>query len=335
MEENQMNNNLLQLPWGFTFNPTDEEIMRYLRAKVENIQLPFLDPIPEFDVYTVEHPSQLLNQGLNEIHLFFYVKKSGRYRRAGNGYWNASAGPFDVFSREGELIGQRRSLVYHNSKKRKRSTAKTRWIMNEYRLPDLHPMLDSSSKAPTWTLCKIGETGRTGGYDEQVLSPPEQPEQPQQQIQQVDNMELVPYEVTDQQPEQQPEFDEELQHWINNLDASPELEIDDQSTQQLFDELHQQLQVQQQHTDNAIAVEDYDDTPPYICLDGYQSQHQQLMVLPDELDDCNEGIENLTGNFTSWMDVIKKRGQDQVVDGQQQQVEEDDQEEPLPKRAKE
>ncbi|KAK9086053.1 hypothetical protein Sjap_026464 [Stephania japonica] len=217
-------------------------------------------------------------EGLNEIHLFFYVKKSGRDRRSSNGYWNASGGPFDVFSREGELIGQRRSLVYHNSKKRKRSVAKTRWIMNEYRLPDLHPIVDSSSKAPTWTLCKIGETGRTcGGHDEQVLPPPEQPEQAQQQIQQVDNMELVPQEVTDQQPEQQPDFDEELQHWIDNLDASLELEIDDQSTQQLFDELHQQ------QTDNVIAVEDYDDTPTYICLDGYQSQHQQLMVLPDEL----------------------------------------------------
>ncbi|KAK9131000.1 hypothetical protein Sjap_011487 [Stephania japonica] len=243
--ENQMNNNLLPLPRGFTFNPTDEGIMRYLRAKVENIQLPFLDPILEFDVYAIEHPSQLFNPGLNGTHLFFYVKKSGRDRTAGNGYWNASNGPIDVFNREGELIGQRRSLAYYNSKKRKSSAAKTKWIMNECRLPDPHPMMSgSSSKAPMWTLCKIGETGRTFGsnnYQRNSTVPLQQQQPQQQQLKrrlvphQVDHqqqqqhqqlqMELVPHQVDHQQQQQhdqQSECDDDDRLVLTKEDLPPE-----------------------------------------------------------------------------------------------------------------
>ncbi|KAK9160150.1 hypothetical protein Syun_006491 [Stephania yunnanensis] len=56
---------LNQLPWGFTFNPTDEELISYLEAKSKNSTLPFVDPIIDFDVYTAQHPSQLHMQRSN------------------------------------------------------------------------------------------------------------------------------------------------------------------------------------------------------------------------------------------------------------------------------
>ncbi|KAK9093949.1 hypothetical protein Scep_025418 [Stephania cephalantha] len=364
---NNNNSNILhrQLPWGLTFNPTDEDLMRYLRAKVDNIQLPFVDPILEFDVFTVDHPSQLFYlqrhkylrntacmllrlvnaEGLmNETHVYFYVKKSGKVRSAAMNIWIAATVQINIFSSEGEMMGERRSLVYYNSKE-KIPAKKTRWIMNEYRLPDPQPaiMSGSPSKDPFWTLCKIGETGRTSGDDDQVLPPPRpQPQaqqQPHQILQQVDNVELVPQEVTggsfggkDYQrggayrrigslllPDQLDDNstdDEEVgddQDWIENLEST--LEVDDEEQQPLqqlplihqqFDQQHQPWpQVLQQHTDdNIITVEDYDDIPPCIFLDEYQ------------------------GNFDSWMETIKKRGHDD----QQQQVY--DEEEPSPKRAK-
>ncbi|KAK9122091.1 hypothetical protein Syun_019708 [Stephania yunnanensis] len=192
-------------------------------------------------------------------------------------------------------------------------------------------MPDSSSKDPFWTLCKIGETGRTSGDDEQVLPSPRPQLQPQphQILQQVDNVELVPQEVTgrsfggkdyhsnnvpSQQQQQQSECDDDGdQGWIDNLEST--LEVDDEEQQPLqqlplihqqFDQQHQPWpQVLQQHTDdNIITVEDYDDIPPCIFLDEYQ------------------------GNFDSWMETIKKRSHDD----QQQQVY--DEEEPSPKHAK-
>ncbi|KAK9122009.1 hypothetical protein Syun_019626 [Stephania yunnanensis] len=219
--------------------------------------------------------------------------------------------------------------------------------MNEYRLLNPQPAIisDSSSKDPFWTLCKIGETGRTSGDDDQVLPQPRPHPQPQprQMLQQVDNVELVPQEVTggsfggkDYQkvlqeaaptgrigslllPDQLDDNcidDEEVgddQDWIENLEST--LEVDDEEQQPLqqlplihqqFDQQHQPWPqvLQQNANDSIITVEDYDDIPPCIFLDEYQS------------------------NFDSWMETIKKRGHDD----QQQQVDEEE-EEPSPKRA--
>ncbi|KAK9093937.1 hypothetical protein Scep_025406 [Stephania cephalantha] len=122
-----------------------------------------------------------LTPPLNKRAQFGQYIHGGKNRGAGNGRWNASNGPINIFSSEGEMMGERRSLVYYNSKE-KIPAKKTRWIMNEYRLPNPQPaiMSDSSSKDPFWTLCKIGETGRTSGDDDQVLPPPRpQPQQHQ------------------------------------------------------------------------------------------------------------------------------------------------------------
>ncbi|KAK9145628.1 hypothetical protein Sjap_005531 [Stephania japonica] len=141
------------LPWGFTFNPTDEEIMVYLQAKASNIQLPFVDPVVEFDVFTT-HPTQLhMQQRLNatSTHLYFYVTKSGRNRSAGNGFWHASTGATAILNRKREVIGYRSMLVYYNNalnsntKKRHRSE-KTRWILHEYTLPEAHNMSSKGHK---------------------------------------------------------------------------------------------------------------------------------------------------------------------------------------------
>ncbi|KAK9085558.1 hypothetical protein Sjap_025969 [Stephania japonica] len=143
------------LPWGFTFNPTDEEIMVYLQAKASNIQLPFVDPVVEFDVFTT-HPTQLhMQQRLNatSTHLYFYVTKSGRNRNAGNGFWHASTGATAILNRKREVIGYRSMLVYYNNalntntKKRDRSE-KTRWILHEDTLPEAHNMSSKGHKTP-------------------------------------------------------------------------------------------------------------------------------------------------------------------------------------------
>ncbi|KAK9122138.1 hypothetical protein Syun_019755 [Stephania yunnanensis] len=181
MENEMMNNNnsnILhhQLPWGLTFNPTDEDLMRYLRAKVDNIQLPFVDPILEFDVFTVDHPSQLfyLHQELmNETHVYFYIKKSGKVRSAGNGRWIANKGPVNIFSSEGEMMGERRSLVYYNSKE-KIPAKKTRTTFGLYAklVRQEEPLVILNKFFPLST------------HEHASM------------LQQVDNVELVPQEVT-------------------------------------------------------------------------------------------------------------------------------------------
>ncbi|KAK9093945.1 hypothetical protein Scep_025414 [Stephania cephalantha] len=185
-----------------------------------------------------------LKKGLmNQTHVYFYVKKSGKNRGAGNGRWNASNGPVNIFSSEGEMMGEKRSLVYYNSKE-KIPAKKTRWIMSEYRLPDPQPaiMSDSSSKDPFWILCKIGETRRTSMMMIKFFpaSAVSAARKETSYITKVDNVELVPQEVTgealeanitkiqQQHHEQQLHYMELVPHhhdlppefWVNHHDNS-------------------------------------------------------------------------------------------------------------------
>ncbi|KAK9085551.1 hypothetical protein Sjap_025962 [Stephania japonica] len=128
--------------------------MVYLQAKASNIQLPFVDPVVEFDIFTT-HPTQLHMQQAQcyQYHLYFYVTKSGRNRNAGNGFWHASTSATAILNRKREVIGYRSMLVYYNNalntntKKRDRPK-KTRWILHEYTLPEAHNMSSKGHKQP-------------------------------------------------------------------------------------------------------------------------------------------------------------------------------------------
>ncbi|KAK9085556.1 hypothetical protein Sjap_025967 [Stephania japonica] len=308
--------------------------MVYLQAKASNIQLPFVDPVVEFDVFTT-HPTQLhMQQRLNatSTHLYFYVTESGRNRSAGNGFWHASTG-------------------------RKRPGGS---CMST--LPEAHNMSSKGHKEPFWTICKIGETGRTFGGDNYQSSsvPSQQQQQPQQQQL---NMELMgPHhqqEVDQQQQLQQSECDDgrslvlaeddlplefwvdvndhnsssevvqeaaprrigslifpdqlnddeaadDDREWIENLESI--LEVDDEAQQPL-----QQLPIQQQFEQQPVLQQS--ESVAYICLDDLQPQHQsELIVLPDDEDDaCIEDMENWIGNFDYCMDMIKEL-HDEVYD---------------------
>ncbi|KAK9160149.1 hypothetical protein Syun_006490 [Stephania yunnanensis] len=231
---------LNQLPWGFTFNPTDEELISYLEAKSKNSTLPFVDPIIDFDVYTAQHPSQLhMQQRLNvsSTHLYFYVEKSGIGRIAGNGFWHANTGGTEVMNHLGEVIGYRTSLVYYmydspvndekkdkviekeDKKKGKSPSTKTNWIMNEFKLLSSKSKSRSSLKGPMWTICKIGETGRTFGASK-----------------------------------------DDQQQWQCDIDdligSVPQHQASDQIEQ--LEQYHPQFEEQQQHHDDQIFIDQYD-----------------------------------------------------------------------------
>ncbi|KAK9081175.1 hypothetical protein Syun_030538 [Stephania yunnanensis] len=308
---------LNQLSWGFTFNPTDEELICYLEAKAKNSTLPFVDPIIDFDVYTAHHPSQLhMQQRLNvsSTHLYFYVEKSGIGRTAGNGFWHANTGGTKVMNNLGEVIGYRTSLVYYmydspvndekkdkviekeDKKKGKSPSTKTNWIMNEFRLLSSKSKSMSSSKGPMWTTCKIGETGRTfgGNIHHQVVQPSEQvimaADQPQQQQLQLDHdnymglMEFKEQQQYDQFQQQLDNIDENACDWsdmINN-DGNARLTT-------LLDRclVIKQLEQQQMATTPKAAI-------MYRCLkETIANQHHQLQQLDhgDGLDD--DQVDNL------------------------------------------
>ncbi|KAG9441473.1 hypothetical protein H6P81_017327 [Aristolochia fimbriata] len=108
---------LLGLPLGFHFSPSDEELVAYfLVKKLRGEEADFL-PFVFNDARAMDfHPAALPDSSyfaIKEHEWYFFVpgkRSRGRpgNRRAGSGYWKASVSG-DVMS-EGEKVGKKRTL---------------------------------------------------------------------------------------------------------------------------------------------------------------------------------------------------------------------------------
>jgi len=130
----------LQLPPGFRFHPTDEElVMHYLCRRCAG--LPIAVPIiAEIDLYKFD-PWQLPRMALyGEKEWYFFSPRDRKYpngsrpnRAAGSGYWKATGADKPVGTPKPLAI--KKALVFYAGKAPKGE--KTNWIMHEYRLADV------------------------------------------------------------------------------------------------------------------------------------------------------------------------------------------------------
>ncbi|CAN6204978.1 unnamed protein product [Urochloa humidicola] len=131
-----------QLPPGFRFHPTDEElVVQYLRRKALSRPLPAAVIPVVHDVSGLD-PWDLPGASEGEGY-FFSLRRSpaagrgGRRRRAaGSGYWKATGKEKPVFlqcgGRRQLLVGVKTALAFHRSEAS--SSTRTGWVMHEYRL---------------------------------------------------------------------------------------------------------------------------------------------------------------------------------------------------------
>lgn len=160
-----------QLPPGFRFHPTDEElVVHYLKKKAASAPLP-VTIIAEVDLYKFD-PWELPAKAIfGEQEWYFFSPRDRKYpngarpnRAATSGYWKATGTDKPVMTAGGtQKVGVKKALVFYGGKPPK--GIKTNWIMHEYRLVDNKP----SSKPPgcdfvnkkgslrldDWVLCRI------------------------------------------------------------------------------------------------------------------------------------------------------------------------------------
>jgi hypothetical protein len=159
----------LQLPPGFRFHPTDEElVLHYLRRKANSdaFQIPV---IAEVDLYKFD-PWDLPDKALfGEREWYFFSPRDRKYpngarpnRAAASGYWKATGTDKPIFmSNNGQSkVGVKKALVFYRGKAPKGE--KTNWIMHEYRLAEgvarsapYHRR--GSLRLDDWVLCRIYE----------------------------------------------------------------------------------------------------------------------------------------------------------------------------------
>ncbi|KAK1576179.1 hypothetical protein Q3G72_011549 [Acer saccharum] len=153
----------IELPAGFRFHPTDEELVNhYLCRKCAG--LPISVPIiAEIDLYKYD-PWQLPEMALyGEKEWYFFSPRDRKYpngsrpnRAAGSGYWKATGADKPIG--KPRSLGIKKALVFYAGKAPR--GVKTNWIMHEYRPANVDRSVSASSnknnlRLDDWVLCRI------------------------------------------------------------------------------------------------------------------------------------------------------------------------------------
>ncbi|XP_022768145.1 NAC domain-containing protein 2-like [Durio zibethinus] len=150
----------LQLPPGFRFHPSDEELVKhYLCCKCASQQIS-VPIIAEIDLYKFD-PWDLPDLALyGEKEWYFFSPRDRKYpngsrpnRAAGSGYWKATGADKPIG--QPKPLGIKKALVFYAGKAPKGE--KTNWIMHEYRLADVDRSArkKNSLRLDDWVLCRI------------------------------------------------------------------------------------------------------------------------------------------------------------------------------------
>lgn len=163
-------NGELELPPGFRFHPTDEELVKeYLIRKCSGLQV-WVPIIKEIDLYKFD-PWELPQKALyGEKEWYFFSPRDRKYpngsrpnRAAGSGYWKATGA--DKAIGKPKALGIKKALVFYAGKAPR--GVKTNWIMHEYRLANVdrsapskhHGHVATNNNHPSrlddWVLCRI------------------------------------------------------------------------------------------------------------------------------------------------------------------------------------
>lgn len=159
-----------QVPPGFRFHPTEEELLHYyLRKKVAYEKID-LDVIQEVDLnklepWDIQEKCRIGSTPQNEW--YFFSHKDKKYptgtrtnRATAAGFWKATGRDKIIYSGF-RRIGLRKTLVFY--KGRAPHGQKSDWIMHEYRLDDNTTTHDSNGSNPIgdsvtedgWVVCRV------------------------------------------------------------------------------------------------------------------------------------------------------------------------------------
>ncbi|KAI3452282.1 hypothetical protein Pfo_008947 [Paulownia fortunei] len=138
------NDEPIELPPGFRFHPTDEELItHYLSPKVLDSSFS-TKAIGEVDLNKVEPWDLPWKAKMGEKEWYFFCLRDRKYptglrtnRATDAGYWKATGKDREIF-RAKFLVGMKKTLVFYRG--RAPRGEKSNWVMHEYRLEGKHSM---------------------------------------------------------------------------------------------------------------------------------------------------------------------------------------------------
>ncbi|KAL0741890.1 hypothetical protein Bca4012_083403 [Brassica carinata] len=150
----------IDLPPGFRFHPTDEELItHYLKPKVFNTFFS-ATAIGEVDLNKIE-PWELPRRAkIGEKEWYFFCVRDRKYptglrtnRATEAGYWKATGKDKEILKGK-LLVGMKKTLVFYKGRAPK--GVRTNWVMHEYRLEGIYSIQHLTETAKNdWVICRV------------------------------------------------------------------------------------------------------------------------------------------------------------------------------------
>ncbi|CAL0318018.1 unnamed protein product [Lupinus luteus] len=158
-----------QVPPGFRFHPTEEELLQYYLRKKVSYEKIDLDVIRDIDLnklepWDIQEKCKIGTTPQNDWYVFSHKDKKyptgTRTNRATvAGFWKATGRDKVIYS-NGKRIGMRKTLVFYQG--RAPHGQKSDWIMHEYRLDDnntnntiVSSVMGDGGQEEGWVVCRI------------------------------------------------------------------------------------------------------------------------------------------------------------------------------------
>ncbi|KAI6681069.1 hypothetical protein NL676_034950 [Syzygium grande] len=154
MEEKREDN----LPPGFRFHPTDEELITYyLMNKISDSNFTGR-AIADVDLNKSEPWELPVKAKMGEKEWYFFSLRDRKYptgvrtnRATNTGYWKTTGKDKEIFnSVTSELVGMKKTLVFY--KGRAPRGEKSNWVMHEYRI---HSKSAFRTTKDEWVVCRV------------------------------------------------------------------------------------------------------------------------------------------------------------------------------------
>ncbi|XP_019185498.1 PREDICTED: NAC domain-containing protein 92-like [Ipomoea nil] len=154
MENPSVFDDEMNLPPGFRFHPTDEELItHYLSPKSVDAAFSAV-AIGEVDLNRVEPWELPWRARMGEKEWYFFCVRDRKYptgmrtnRATESGYWKATGKDKEIFTAK-TLVGMKKTLVFYSG--RAPRGERTNWVMHEYRLEGNHQTFQTE-----WVICRI------------------------------------------------------------------------------------------------------------------------------------------------------------------------------------
>ncbi|XAR53079.1 hypothetical protein NMG60_11021478 [Bertholletia excelsa] len=170
-----MGDNNVNLPPGFHFYPTDEELVVHFLHRKAALLPCHPDVIPDLDLYPYD-PWDLDGKAMAEGNKWYFFSRKTPNRVTENGYWKPLGVDDPIYTNTSKKVGMKKNYVFYIGEAP--TGAKTNWIMQEYRLSDGGSSSKSSSKRrgnqkvdySKWVVCRVYEHNFDDDDDSTELS---------------------------------------------------------------------------------------------------------------------------------------------------------------------